>query len=785
MGLISSQEVLETTQELISRIEKEAKKYENKKSKPVSRHTFTLSNGMKIDSWRLPDFGPKKLSKTIMNIRGLFSITNDKNIHKIVIREGYDKFFSVNEVKITQWEMLEKLTKGPYEVTLKENGCIIFISALPDLSLVVASKHSIGPTSNCTYSHAQMGEIWLDRHLSSVKRTREQLASILQQKNATLVSELCDDSFEEHVIEYPPEKRGLYLHGINQNTPSFSTAQFSEVCFFASEWGFNQVDFMIFETLSEVKGFLENTEKIGFYHGKEVEGFVVRCKSKYSDEDMHFHDFFFKYKFKEPYLMYRRWREVTHSVISDTYTLNNRDSDITKEYVKWVRLLLKNEPDHVEKYKQNHGIIALRKRFLKEYNYSHSDLAKMLTIMADHNPGSRSILLITIGTVGCGKTALSLALSSLFGFGHIQNDDIVGKKAKIRNFVLKIADALKHQHVVVADKNNHKFIERKELIHLVSELSPDTRFIALYYHHFDKDSTPAIQKQELSKILKVTQARVFARGSNHQTIDASANKARTVLGIMNGFLSRFEPLDVTKKPDSMFEEVIILDPMKDLRYNLEIVIDKLEKIIPNYMERPTSSEIDAAIHSALNDYHPIIKRPILSQSCQTPEYFAIVLDDDLSFYVEDIMLTQSLEKRAFWEHLKKSNRVQKTFHVTLIHMAEKLIYPQIWESFLYRSRKSSVISHAEVEFTHIVWDSRIMALVAVILDAKEKKIESVNLIPHTTIGTENKTIPAKESNDLLLSWKCQESSNDIMALTLCPKRFSGVAVAVYPTHSAK
>ncbi|KAG5519483.1 hypothetical protein PMAC_002110 [Pneumocystis sp. 'macacae'] len=774
-------EVPETAHELISRIE-EAKNCKNNSSKSISKHTFILKNGVKINSWKLPEFGSKKTSKIFLDIRGLFSITNKQNLHEIVIR-GYNKFFAVNEVEMTKWETLERLTKGPYTLTLKENGCIIFISALADLSLIVASKHFLGPSACGISSHAQMGEIWLDRHLSSVGRTREQLASVLREKNVTLVSELCDDSFEEHIIEYPPEKRGLYLHGINKNEPIFSTAPFDEVFSFGIEWGFKQVDFMIFESLLKLKDFIGDSEKLGSYHGKEVEGFVIRCKSKNSDEDTCFRDFFFKYKFKEPYFLYRRWREVTRAIISNTYKFNTSDIEITKQYAKWVRLLLKKEPDLSLEYKQNHGIVALRKRFLEEYNYSHSDLAELLTTTAIDDLEDRNILLVTIGTIGCGKTTLALALSSLFGFGHIQNDNIVGKKTKIHKFATKIAEALMHYNVVVADKNNHKFIERKELIHLVSELSPDTRFIALYYYHYDKDISPFLKKQELNKVLKVTQDRVLARGNNHQTIDASPNKIKAVLGIMNGFLSRFEPLDRSKEPDSLFEDVIVLDPTKDTRYNLEIVVNKLYEIIPRYItEIPTSSQMDHAIFSALNDYCPGIL-PSLSCFSRVPEYFAIVLKDNLALYIEEIMRMQTEEKRMFWEHLKSLSRVQHTFHVTLIHISEKLKYSEIWNSYLSRIDNHGVICQASVEFTHLVWNSRIMALAAKIIDSQKKKLISVNPYPHATIGTENKTILPKESNDLLCFWKSHPHDPTVMSLTLTPRLFSGTAVAVYPAKS--
>lgn len=41
--------------------------------------------------------------------------------------------------------------------------------------------------------------------------------------NATAVAELCDDNFEEHVLEYTPAMSGLHLHGLNLNLSEFAT----------------------------------------------------------------------------------------------------------------------------------------------------------------------------------------------------------------------------------------------------------------------------------------------------------------------------------------------------------------------------------------------------------------------------------------------------------------------------------------------------------------------------------------------------------------------------------
>lgn len=42
---------------------------------------------------------------------------------------------------------MARYTDGPYHLTLKTNGCLILVSALSETELVVASKHSLGTTT--------------------------------------------------------------------------------------------------------------------------------------------------------------------------------------------------------------------------------------------------------------------------------------------------------------------------------------------------------------------------------------------------------------------------------------------------------------------------------------------------------------------------------------------------------------------------------------------------------------------------------------------------------------
>ena len=166
--------------------------------------TFDVEGSdIKVDSWRMQDWDYKKPNLPTY-ARGLFTTTNRKG-HPEIVTRGYDKFFNHDEVPETEWRNVEQSTRGPYELSVKENGCIIFISGLEDGTLLVCSKHSTGSRGDAEVSHAKAGEEWVARHLAKTGRTKEQLAQRLRDMNATAVGELCDDEFEEHVLAYTPD----------------------------------------------------------------------------------------------------------------------------------------------------------------------------------------------------------------------------------------------------------------------------------------------------------------------------------------------------------------------------------------------------------------------------------------------------------------------------------------------------------------------------------------------------------------------------------------------------
>lgn len=553
-----------------------------------------------VTSWRFQDWDYKR-DDLPTYARGLFTTINEKGYPEITIR-GYDKFFNYEEVNATRWRNIEIKSIGPYEISLKENGCIIFISGLHDGTLLVCSKHSTGPRGDAELSHAIAGEKWIDRQLNAIGKSRQDLAKELRQRNVTAVAELCDDDFEEHILQYGKDKAGLYLHGINVNTPELMTYPGSQVQAFADEWGFRKTDFLVIDDIHETKKFLEGVAETGSYNGRDVEGFVIRCKTSKHRSDL-YSDWFFKYKFEEPYLMYRQWRECTKAIIAGRAPRYKKHIKITEEYLLYTRKRLAENSKLAREYQNNHGIIKLRDDFLKEKDLKGSDIIREEYALRGGAPEDvrNNVILVPIATIGCGKTTIAIALQHLFNWGHVQNDNIVGK-ARPPRFTREVLTQLEENSVVFADRNNTQKHERQQIIHDVHETHPEVRLVALHFDH---------PKDSLSNIRQITQGRVLSRGDNHQTIQAATDPHK-VVGIMEGFIHRFEPLNPEKRPDVDFDSFIELDPTADSRQNLETVITHLSNTYPKLFDgdMPTSEDLDEAIRYALSDYKPDLRHEI-------------------------------------------------------------------------------------------------------------------------------------------------------------------------------
>ena len=767
---------------LIRGLESCTKKGGQKHSKAgvtAKKTTFQIagSDALSVDSWRFQDWDYKR-SDLPTYARGLFTYKRKNGTPEIAVR-GYDKFFNVGEVPETKWDTVEARTKGPYELSVKENGCIIFISGLEGDKLLVCSKHSTGPREDADLSHAVAGERMVETHLAARGKTTADLARELRRRNATAVAELCDDSFEEHVLAYDEKAAGLYLHGINLNLPEFTTYSGKLVHEFADEWGFKKAQYVMKDDVQTMKTFLEQCAETGSWDGRDTEGFVVRCQKKVANNDL-YQDWFFKYKFEEPYLLYRQWREVTKAIISGKTPKYKKHKEITEQYLQYARQQLAKNPSLGKAFNANHGIIAMRDGFIKARGLRAVDIVREQQSGEEIsvNDVVDKVILVPVASIGCGKTTVAIALTRLFGWGHVQNDNITVTKGKPRQFATQVCNGLAAHPAMIADRNNHQERERKQLMDDVRAVVPDARFVALHYRHDPKG-------EKLPLIRKVTQERVLERGDNHQTIHAAKKSSGEIINIMEGFLHRFQPVDPSHEPDDGFDEIIDLDVAASSRENLETVVNALHQSFPKFVkEVPSSEEFDKAIEAAMNDYRPDIKHDLSVKSNKskpgnagkTPrnndssqstapsnsskvEFFCIRLATEQVIETLDrAFKSVPVETVQFYRQLQKSRRIQKSFHVTLMHRASSSQNSDLWSSLcsLYDAALGSspsdadpVLGKCRVQLERVVWNHRVMCCVARLLD---QGWQSQNALAHVTIGTAGQEIKPKESNTLLEKW---------------------------------
>lgn len=742
----------------------------------------TSPQKLKVVSWKFQDWDYKK-DNLPTYARGLFT-TNGPNGPEIAIR-GYDKFFNVGEVRETEWKNIQTRTKGPYELTLKENGCIIFVSGLHDGTLLVTSKHSTGSRGDGEASHAVAGEKRIEKELQRIGKTKQDLARELRARNVTAVAELCDDSFEEHILAYTGEDAGLYLHGINLNVPEFATYPSPLVQDFADKWGFKKVGLITLDDVDQVKAFLEDVAETGAHDGRDVEGFVIRCKMSFSPDAEPFQDWFFKYKFEEPYLMYRQWRECTKAMIAGRQPRYKKHIKITEEYLAYARSRLAADKNLAKAYNMNHGIIALRNDFLAFKNMKGADAANLEEVYptASKKDVEKDVILVPVATIGCGKTTIGIALTHLFGWGHVQNDNITGPKRPPR-FVKMLIEELDGVSAVFADRNNTEKRERQQLLTDVKQVRMSARLVALHFVH-----------NNIDEVRKTTQERVFARGDNHQTIQAASDMNK-VRGIMENFIHRFQPIEADKFPDDGFDEIIDLDPSAGSRKNLETVARELHRAYPKLVpEMPSAQELDEAIQLAL-DHKPELRHsipdhagrnkikngdnsqnnlPAKQQKPKPLEYMSVdVPAKDVLAALEKTFSAKDLDntQARFFRQLQGSRRVQQKFHVTLMHRASAKDKPELWDRYAKAhqifgaNNADGSVGLLNVLLERVVFDDRIMAIVARLEDVQGgtpegvDKWECVNKIPHITIGTASEQVKPKESNDLLARWMDEGSTEE-------------------------
>ncbi|KAF8837968.1 hypothetical protein BDN67DRAFT_972227 [Paxillus ammoniavirescens] len=753
----------------------------SKKSPKLIRSTLydaPSDPAIKVRSWKMNEFKYYDVPSPFPTLaRGLVTreLEKEKDVdeprYQIVAR-GYDKFFNIGEVPWTDWRSLETHTGPNYTLSVKSNGCIIFIAPISSSKLIVTSKHALGGMDGVKETHSQAGHRWLKTHLTAKGKEEEELAAVLWEKNWTAIAELCDDSFEEHVLAYPPEKSGLHLHGINENCKEFHTLPTEIVDAFADEWGFLKTETLTLDTIPKVKAFTDEIAKTGKWKGEALEGFVVRThiidpEPGSTSLDKHppyptGSSFFFKVKFDEPYMMYRDWREVTKSLLSTKGSLNDAKlpkskmkRKETQVYLKWVKNEIHTNRSAFTEYAHGKGIIETRERFLAWLNteQGNKDLDNISESPENAKEFGKTII-VPIAIPGCGKTAVSVALAKLFSFGHTQSDDVkVKKSAPV--FIKNVTNLLSTHDVVIADKNNHTRQHREALREAVADMDPPVRLLALNWT-LDKP---------FPTIHRICGDRVFSRGDRHQSLRAD-KEGKLHEDVIWQFLRQAEEL-----ADNEVDATIEIDIEATLETAVARAVDGCVDILG--LKRPSQEQIAEAVQVA-KGYEPKLKKADKNKNKAppAPRYFGVLpeldIEETIGTWIEEVE-DDALGGKMFWRKLVLDQRLAARPHITLVHSINLPEVGELWELCIALNRMARPTLFS-FNLGRLVWNDRVMAITVEDFnlvgdpggdaDLGQEGHELISNLPeevrntlHITVGTLNADVPPFEARALVEKWQ--------------------------------
>lgn len=144
------------------------------------------------------------------------------------------------------------------------------------------------------------------------------------------------------------------------------------------------------------------------------------------------------------------------------------------------------------------------------------------------------------------------------------------------------------------------------------------------------------------------------------------------------------------------------------------------------------------------------------------EYISVTLvRNEILDILDTAFASVSSNKAKFFRHMQGTGRIQPEFHVTLMHRAMAAARPELWQKYSeYHEQAGSAqnkLGDCKVLLERVVWDNRIMAIVARLVDGDW---ECANEVAHVTVGTNGPEVKPKESNDLLKRWLVEGSGDE-------------------------
>jgi len=363
-----------------------------------------------------------------------------------------------------------------------------------------------------------------------------------------------------------------------------------------------------------------------------------------------------------------------------------------------------------------------------------------------------------------GKTTIAVALAHLFGFGHTQSDNVRAKKAA-DVFHKNVAELFESHNVVIADRNNHLTRHRDGIRDAVKRIRPQPQLVALNWSFANTPKTT---------VHRITCDRILGRGENHQTLRPTdlANYEEIVWR----FIKETEELD-----ENEVDDVIEMEVEESIEDALARAVNGVVDVLG--IEKPTDEQMGEALRKSIEYQNNARKetggsskgkekeRP--KEKTIAPRYYGILPEIDLEAVMGQVLGAEDAHEDAkrMWELLQRKKRVTAMPHITITHIKSKDTELALWNAsdLLLKEAAQPMFG---LEFGHLVWNDRVMALTVENLSVKEgNAIEvgnewlkvlgdgPVRARLHVTVGTANPSIPPVEAKDLVGKWRAEEPVN--------------------------
>lgn len=611
----------------------------------------------------------------------------------------------------------------------------------------------------------------------------------------------------------------------------------TEVETFARQWGFLPTRFLVMNSMQEVNAFTRTIAETGKWQGTAIEGFVVRTRMP-SDQDpveaaepskalvappyAKGQTWFYKIKFDEPYLMYRDWRELTRKMLFDKEAFETdprahqakrpeppnvkKKRPETQLFVQWCYEQMHGSadgtvparPDLFEGLSQNAGIIRLRQLFI-EYMSTEGGQVMMKqwkdpeapsNLRKGEEPFTRT-LIVPVAIPGCGKTALGVALTSLFKcIYHTQSDDVQTKRTG-PTFLRNIAKALDDHDVVYADRNNHQYKHRDEIVKCALDweaTASANRIGNAKSGKKRKEVTPAVGQDKsnarrvrlialvwpiedlpLNFVHHLCCDRVVERGINHQSLRFEQGTEHEQ--VLWHFLQTRQEFHGASEAageevgggDQAFHKVIQLDIRLTLDEMVHLVAQQLSDLLS--LPLPSQEDIMQATEQA-RQYRVSVKKESKGIVGAPVRYYGLSVEVDVANALQPLVEDDAQAKSAL-DRLVSANRVNPRPHVTLVHNSElqsdsdnsvaattaQKQAQKRWDCYSSLHQHARTAPQFTMQVDCLAWDDRAMSLgVSHVFNEDHAIFDSLQGAewrPHITVGTFHEDVRPYEGNRVL------------------------------------